>query len=171
MTHTSNVAWYAVQTQPHAEAKAMAHLQRQGFEVYLPRFMKRRRHAGRVETVAQALFPGYLFVAIDVTTQRWRCVNSTIGVRRLVSNGDAPAPIAPRVIETLQRQHDERGYFQMRPAPRFAAGDKVRVVDGVFSSALAIYEGMPDQHRVAVLLELLGRKVRVHIDLDSVAAA
>ena len=47
-------AWYVVQTQPHAETKASLHLVRQGFATYLPRYLKRRRHARRVDTVADA---------------------------------------------------------------------------------------------------------------------
>ncbi|MGD9769432.1 MAG: transcription termination/antitermination NusG family protein, partial [Pseudolabrys sp.] len=62
MTETRR--WYAVQSQPNAENKAVAHLARQGFETYLPRYLKRRRHARRVETVAAPLFPRYLLVAI-----------------------------------------------------------------------------------------------------------
>ena len=34
---------------------------------YLPRYLKRRRHARRVDIVAAPLFPRYLFVAIDMT--------------------------------------------------------------------------------------------------------
>ncbi|MGH9550353.1 MAG: transcription termination/antitermination NusG family protein, partial [Terriglobales bacterium] len=49
--------WYVVQTHPYAETKAAAHLGRQGFETYLPRYVKRRRHARRVNTVAAPLFP------------------------------------------------------------------------------------------------------------------
>ena len=40
--------WYVVQTQPHAESKAMGHLIRQGFAAYLPRYLKRRRHARKI---------------------------------------------------------------------------------------------------------------------------
>ena len=38
MTATSSARWYVVQTRPHAEAKAAAHLERQGFGIYLPRY-------------------------------------------------------------------------------------------------------------------------------------
>ena len=44
--------WYVVQTQPHAESKAVEHLARQGFGAYLPRYLKRRRHARKVELIA-----------------------------------------------------------------------------------------------------------------------
>jgi hypothetical protein len=36
-------AWYVVQTQVNAEEKAARNLMRQGFEVYLPRHLWRRR--------------------------------------------------------------------------------------------------------------------------------
>ena len=54
---------------------------------------------------------------------------------------------------------------------RFAPGDKVRVIDGVFDACLGLFEGMADRERVAILLDLLGRKVRVILDGDAVAAA
>ena len=49
--------------------------------------------------------------------------------------------------------------------------ERVRIVDGVFANCLGLFEGISDQARVAVLLELLGRKVRVKIDDLSVTAA
>ena len=55
--------------------------------------------------------------------------------------------------------------------PRFANGDKVRLLDGAFVDCIGLFEGMKDIERVSVLLDLLGRKVRVLLDADSVAAA
>ncbi len=171
MTGAKVQNWFAVQTQPNAEEKASLHLMRQDFGVYLPRFMRRRRHAGRVDYVARPLFPGYLFIAVDMATQRWRCVNSTVGVCRLVCNGGSPAVVHNEVIEALRNQQDERGFISLDKAPRFSVGDAVRVVEGVFSSALGIYEGMSNSQRVAILLDLLGRKVRVNVDIDLVVSA
>src|SRR5437762_12539601 len=76
--------WYVAQTHPHAETKASVHLRRQGFAVYFPRYLKQRRHARRIEKIAAPLFPSYLFVAIDIATQRWLSIDSTFGVTRLV---------------------------------------------------------------------------------------
>ena len=58
-----------------------------------------------------------------------------------------------------------------RSVLRFRAGDKVRVLDGAFSSCLGLFDGMAARERVAILLDLLGRKVRVVLDADLVAAA
>src|ERR1700748_1442146 len=94
--------WYVVQTQTHAENKAAANLLRQEFSVYLPRYQKRRRHARKTEMVAAPLFPRYMFVGVDMETQRWRSIQSTFGVSHLVRNGDEPAAVPASIVEALQ---------------------------------------------------------------------
>jgi transcriptional antiterminator RfaH len=163
--------WYVVQTQTHAENKAAANLLRQEFEIYLPRYQKRRRHARKTEMVAAPLFPRYLFVSVDMATHRWRSIQSTFGVARLVCNGDEPAAVSDSVVEALKRRQDDKGFVVLDQRPRFAVGDRVRVVDGAFADCLGLFEGTRDDERVTLLLDLLGRKVRVMIDELSVAAA
>jgi len=163
--------WYVAHTHPHAEAKATAHLSRQGFDVYFPRYIKRRRHARRIETVPAPLFPRYLFVAIDLNAQRWRSIFSTVGVSRLVCNGEDPSPVPVGIVEALKNREDANGFIKLDSRPRFHVGDKIRVLDGAFSSCLGLFEGMAERERVAILLDLLGRKVRVILDADLVAAA
>ncbi len=168
---SAGTRWYVVQTQAHAETKAALHLGRQGFATYVPRYLKRRRHARKVETVSAPLFPRYLFVAIDTSSQRWRCVRSTIGVSHLVGNGDEPMALADKVIEELRHREDDAGFIRLLSAPRFRPGDAIRVLEGAFSACLGIFEGMTAAERVAILLDLLGRKVRVVMDAELVAAA
>jgi transcriptional antiterminator RfaH len=164
-------AWYVVHTHPHAEAKAAAHLTRQGYSVYLPRYLTRRRHARRVDAVAKPLFPRYLFVAIDRLAQRWRAIRSTVGVAHLVCHGEQPAVLPHAIIDDLLRRQNETGFVQLDLRPAFSRGDKVRIVDGVFAASLGLFDGMTDRERVAVLLNLLGREVRVVLDSDAIAAA
>jgi transcriptional antiterminator RfaH len=163
--------WYVVQTQANAENKAVAHLGRQGFTTYLPRYLKRRRHARRVDMVAAPLFPRYLFVKMDTGIQRWRSIYSTIGVSRLVCNGDCPVPVSDAVINALQGRENTSGYVEFDDRPKFGAGDKVRILEGAFYDCLGIYAGMPDRERVEILLDLLGRKVRVLLGAEAIAAA
>lgn len=168
---TAPARWYVVQTQPHGETKAVGHLKRQGFETYLPRYLKRRRHARRIEIVEAPLFPRYLFVRIDVSAQRWRCIHSTVGVSRLVCNGEEPTPVGDPVISALREREGTDGLVRLEPRRRFAPGEQVRILDGALASCLGLYEGMADADRVKVLLDLLGRKVRVVVDDLSIVAA
>lgn len=164
-------AWYVVQTRPHAEARVASHLERQGYSIYLPRYLKRWRHARRVKIIPAPLFPHYLFVAIDLLTQRWRPIQSTIGVSRLVCSGEEPAVLPAAVVNGLRTRQNEAGFIQLDIGPRFSPGDKICVVEGVFAASLGLFEGMADRERVAILLNLLGRKVRVVLDGDAIVAA
>jgi transcriptional antiterminator RfaH len=104
-------------------------------------------------------------------TQRWRSIHSTTGVSRLVCNGDEPAPVPPAVVAALQGREDGSGFVQLERRPQFAPGEPVRIVDGVFADSLGLFEGMADRERVAILLDLLGRKVRILLDESAITAA
>jgi len=168
MTESS---WHVVQVHVHSEAKAQMHLARQGFATYLPRYLKRRRHARRTDTVPAPLYPSYLFVTFNPSIHRWRSIQSTVGVARLVCSGDVPAAIDHAIIDGLKSRENAQGFIQLERRPQFATGDKVRVREGVFCDCLGLFEGMGDRERVAILLELLGRKVRVVLDEEFVVAA
>jgi transcriptional antiterminator RfaH len=161
--------WYVVHTHPQAEWRAAEHLRRQGFDVYLPRFQAKRRHARRVETVIRPLFPRYLFVAFDRATERWQAVRSTIGIAGLIGDSQGPTPVAERVLGDLRSREDPAGFFQ--PVKRFARGEDVKIVGGVFSACIGLFEGMTDKDRITVLLDILGRQVRVVVDGKLVAGA
>jgi transcriptional antiterminator RfaH len=167
----SEPRWYVVQTRVNGETKAAQNLLRQGYEIYLPRYMKRRRHARKVDFVEKPLFPRYLFVAVDIATQRWRSIHSTFGVSHLITNGDEPAVVPEGVVSALKAREDVRGFVKMDARPKFAPGDKVRVLAGVFMDSAGLFDGVGDRDRVAILLDMLGGKVRVHLDTDMVAAA
>lgn len=171
MTTPLSPLWYVVRTHVHAENKAMLHLSRQGFRTYLPRYLKRRRHARRTEIVSAPLFPSYLFVAIDVARQRWRCIQSTFGVVGLIFNGDGPAAISSSVVDELKAQECDKGFIRLTPKRMFKPGDRVRIEDSAFASCVGLFDGMTGEERVNVLLDLLGRKVRVTLDADFVSAA
>ena len=171
MNDFPGVHWYVVQTQVNGEAKAADNLRRQGYETYLPRYLKRRRHARKVDFAAKPLFPRYMFVAIDMAAQRWRSVQSTVGVSRLVTNGDSPAVVPEGVVGALRAREDAKGFVTMDARLAFAPGDKVRVLAGAFMNNAGLFNGMADHDRVSILLDMLGRKVRVVIDADLVAAA
>ena len=171
MTTSLDAHWYVVQTHINREAKAATNLERQGFGVYLPRYLKRRSHARKIDFLARPLFPRYLFVAIDLATQRWRSIQSTIGVSHLVSWGGKPASVDGGVINALKARENDAGFIKLERCAGFSRGDRVRVVKGAFVDNLALVENVSDHERVAVLLDLLGRKVRVFVGADLIAAA
>ena len=165
-------SWYVVRSHPHSEMRAAEHLERQGFRCYVPVHLKQRRHARRIDWVKAPFFPRYLFVQIDITRQRWRSINSTVGVSGLVSRGATPTPVTPGVVEAIRAREDEAGLISLRPdLARFRHGDAIRIVEGAFEACQGLFEAVTDKERVAILLDLLGRKVRVVLDAGAVEAA
>jgi transcriptional antiterminator RfaH len=165
-----NARWYVLQTQPHAEARADEHLRRQGFTTFLPQLLKRRSHARKRDLVRRPLFPRYMFVRIDTARQHWQAIRSTFGVVSLVGGDNGPCPVRDGVVEALRARQGKDGFFRAEDR-KFSPGEAICVLDGIFASTMGSFEAMNDHERVSVLLEILGRRVRVVLDLESVVAA
>jgi transcriptional antiterminator RfaH len=154
--------WYAVHTQPNREFRATSHLDYQGFEVFLPKRMKTVRHARKLTNRAAAFFPRYLFVRLDVTRQAWRSVNGTIGVSRLVMQGESPHPVPRGVVEAMLASTDPIGLLYLEK--HLTVGSRVRLVAGPFAEKLGILDRLDDSGRVRVLLEIMGGIVPVQLE-------
>ena len=160
--------WCAVQTHARAEDKAVFHLRRQGYRVFLPKHLKRRRHARRVEWVPRPLFPRYLFVALDPKAVRWWSIRSTIGVSDLVRFGNRPAAVPMGIISEIMARQDEKGLVKAHIGCSFRAGDQVKIVEGPLNELEGLFDSATDEERVTVLLNLMGREVKVRVPLETV---
>ena len=165
----TNGRWYAVHCQPHREKGAAAHLANQHFEVFLPCREVVRRHARKIETVRRPVFPGYLFIRLDLTRDRWRCINSTFGVVRIVMQNERPAAAPPGVIEALKAECDEGGIFRWQPS--LVPGQAVRVVMGPFADFVGQLDQLSDAGRVRVLLDIMGGRTPVFLPRNFVVPA
>lgn len=163
-------SWFVVQTHPRAETKAQRHLLNQNFTTYLPVYRRRIRHARRTEAVLRPLFPNYLFVQLDPDLHRWRSINGTVGVRQILSDGNAPRQVSDSIIDAILARQGGDGVIALTP-PTFRRGQSVRLTDGAFAEMSALFEEMRDDDRAVLLVSLLGRKVRVSVPVGEVVAA
>jgi transcriptional antiterminator RfaH len=162
--------WYVAMTAPHRERVAAANLDLQSYRSFLPVQLETRRHARQFRTVLAPVFPRYIFVILDVERQRWRSVNGTLGVERLIGDGQGPLAVAPGVVETLVQSSDRRGALAYQP-DGLAVGDRVKLVAGPFAGSLGVLQRLDGAGRVQVLLALLGGPVKVTAARAMVAAA
>jgi len=162
-------AWFVVRLKTGAEERAAWHLKNQGYEAYLPRYRKEVRHARRTQTVLRPVFPGYLFVCMDLGTQQWRSINGTMGVISLIQFGDKPSPISASIVDAI-RMRENDGVVDLAPQG-LKKGDLVRVRAGAFADHEALLEEVCDQKRVILLLDLMGREVRVSVSTEDLAVA
>ena len=136
--------WYVVQTQPHSRGKGRCALGAPGIYAYLPRYLKRRRHARRIETVAAPLFPRYLFVAIDMALpalaldplDHRRRAGSCATAR---SRRRSPTAWSRRLCGGARTSAALSGWRRGRG---LRSANKVRIVDGVFADCLGLFDGM-----------------------------
>lgn len=155
-------AWYVVQLKPNAEAIAKRNLLRQGIQIFAPFEDVTVRKARKLVQACKALFPGYLFVSFDQDAIRWRTVNSTTGVCRLVSFADdRPAQVPPELISSLMQRCDPSG--KLLPPRLLHEGDTVRVTNGPFADFIGTFEQLAPDQRNWVLLDILGKDTRVAI--------
>lgn len=163
--------WYAVLTQARSEAKALHNLHRQGYEAYLPQFLRIRRHARRVDRVPAPLFPRYLFVRMDPERTQWRPIRSTFGVVDIVCHRGGPVPVPKGVVEDIREREADDGYIVLRSPSEFTRGEPVRVVAGALADCIGLFDCVCDEDRVALLLDMLGRAVRIEVPFADVASS
>ena len=161
-------SWFLAQVKPNSHNLAERNLARQGFRTFLPLQEETRRIRGRFTQQIRPLFPGYLFVALDMLQGGWRKINSTQGITRLVSLGKEPTRVPPDLVSELMRRCDRNGKL-LAPRP-FMSGDTVTLTNGPFTEFAAQVEGFAPDRRVYVLMELMGIKTRVVVSLDHVRA-
>ena len=164
---TDNERWYVARTLPQRELQAAQQLNNQGFRTFVPRYWKNRRHARKVETISAPLFPRYIFVVVDQTRDRWRSINGTIGVDRLLMYGGEPQPVPQGVVERLVAAGDAQGNISF--GFNLKKGQAIKVMAGPFAELVGQLERLDDGGRVRVLLEILGGKVRVALPEGLVA--
>ena len=155
--------WYAIHTLINQEFRAELNLKRQGYLVYLPKYLGIRKHARKVEKIFKPLFPRYLLVKLDLSCDTISYINSTFGVNKLVALGGHPNVVPSLVVDNLKQQEDIHGNLDLMINFRYKIGDKVRIREGALKGSNAVFMGISDKQRVSVLLNILGRKLNISV--------
>ena len=161
--------WYVVQAQSRKEHVAAANLDKQGFLSFVPRISRTVRHARRVRTVMAPFFPRYLFVSLEADRDRWRSVNGTIGVTRIVTDGTMPIPVPHGLVEGLMEMTERLGAVSL--SGFLAPGQDVRFVSGPFADTIGYLLTLDDAGRARVLLEVLGSQREISVQASILAPA
>lgn len=160
----ADAPWEIVHVRSRQE-KAVARLltdRRQPF--YLPQVEKKVRRGDRTLTSFLPLFGGYLFIRHTGDTRQtlW----STKAVVRLIQVGDQELLDKElRQIRALQ----EAGAILVAH-PEIAAGDAVRIVDGVFQGYMGTVVRELEATRLVVSITALNKSVTAEFPRDSVVS-
>ena len=166
---TPDTNWFLAQLKPNCAQVAARNLARQGFQTFLPVEEVTKRAKSQFVTTEQPMFPGYIFVAFDISKGGWRAVNATHGVTRLVSFGRDPAPVPFEIIHELMSRCDARGRFIT--SKHLASGDQIVILRGPLVDFVGEVEKIDPDRRVWVLLDIMGGNIRVSVPAEEVRSA
>lgn len=148
-----NQRWYVAQLKAGRERIAISALDDQGFESYYPQMQSARDRKGRWVDAPVPVFPSYLFLRSQPDAARWRAVNGTRGVVRLLGNGE---PCSVKDADVAQLMERERSGQLCHPHRRqIRQGDTVEFKCGSFVGLVGVCQ-WTRRERIGVLLQMLG---------------
>ncbi|WP_216325117.1 transcription termination/antitermination protein NusG [Deinococcus aestuarii] len=187
-----SIEWYAVHTYVGQEDRVEQHLMERArklgmlhskiFQVLQPKEKAMElQEGGKKVEVERKLFPGYVFVQMDVEDddspgelgESWEVVRGTNGVTGFVGTATRPVPLSPDEVQRLLASVGVAAQPQ-EEAPRVKVnlkpGDMVRVTGGPFADfSGVISEVNAPQAKVKVLVSIFGRETPVELDFAQVA--
>ena len=175
-------AWYVVHTYAGYENKVKQNLasrvrsmnvEERIFDVIIPMEDVIEFKGGRKVVVQKKLFPGYLYVRMDLDDDSWYVVRNTPGVTGFVGNGARPTPLSRREVEDVLGsggKEEERPEKKARPRLEFDVAEQVRVTTGPFADFNGVISDIDvARSKLTVLVNIFGRETPVELELGQVA--
>ena len=161
--------WYVVSAKPKHENQAEQNIGRFGVECFLPLLQEQKIIRRRARTVIGPLFPGYLFVRINLS-QHYRAVNYARGVRKIVEFGSSPVEVDVAVIDAIKTRMVDSNVCVLERPQQLRSGQLVQIKDGPLVGLEAVFmREMPGRQRAMVLLHALAIQARAVVDVDQLA--
>jgi len=152
--------WYAVAVRPRHEKVVTRHLEHQGVNCFLPLYRSVRRWKDRRKELDMALFPGYVFVNLDLRGRLG--VLRAPGVVRFVTFQGQPAAVPDSEIHALESSLSAG--LRPQPHPYLRQGRKVRVKRGPLVGAEGIMIRRKERFRLVLSIDLIMRSVMLEVD-------
>jgi transcriptional antiterminator RfaH len=156
--------WFVLQFKPNAHQIAVKNLNLQGFETFLPLDIATSRKKSCFINSVQPLFPGYMFITFNKKYTNWHKINNTYGVSRLITFNSILRSIPTTVVNNLMMRCDLSG--KLLPTKKLNKGDQVNILKGPFTNFIATVEKYETEHRIWILMDLMGRKTNIQTQLE-----
>jgi transcription antitermination factor NusG len=156
--------WYAAYVCSRHEKRVILQLEERGVDCVLPVYRSVRRWKDRRKELDLVLFPGYVFVHIDLR-ERTRVLQLPSVVRFVSFNGQ-PAPLPDGQIEAIS--NGLASGIRAQPFPHLKVGRRVRIRSGPLAGAEGILLRTKDKFRIVLSIDLIMRSVAVEVDAADV---
>ena len=161
--------WLLVYCKPKQDTRAQENLMRQGFEVFRPTIDITLNKIGSRSTIKkESLFPRYLFINVNPEIKSIAPVLSTYGVSSFVRFGNNYATASDELIALIQRKAEEQSLLH-EEQNIFKKGDSVYIDGYGFDNVEAIYQNPCGDARSLILINILGKKSRISVPIESLS--
>ena len=161
--------WYVVQVVSSQEKKVKKALEENrdahGMtdlvdEVLVPTENVSEVKKGKHKIMEKRMWPGYIFVKMNLTDDAWMYVRETNGVLGFLGGGK-PNPLTNKEVEEILKDLEEKKK-EVVQKHQFSVGDRVKINDGVFINFIGnIIDVYQDKGRLSVMVSIFGRDTRV----------
>ena len=163
--------WYVAHTYSGYENKVKTNLEKivenRGlsnliFDVRIPVEIKIEKEGGEEKEIEEKIFPSYVLIKMIMTDESWHVVRNIRGVTGFVGPGSKPVPLsdeeAAAIIEEVKFA-----------AVIYNKGDKVQIIDGLFSGYSGILSDTSDETGEAtVIISTVGRDMPIKLEMKHI---
>ncbi len=136
-------------------------------EVLLPTEYIQEIRNGRRYTSERRLYPGYVFIEMEMNDATWHLVNATPRVIEFLGNNN-PVVLSDSEVARI-RQIVETGTEKPKPKIEFEIGGEVRIISGPFKDFNGRIEAVDyDKNRLQVFVSIFSRETSVNLDFNEV---
>ena len=114
---------------------------------------------GEKKTVTRKIYPGYVFIKMQMTDESWYVVRNTRGCTGFVGPGSKPVPLSEAEVMNL-------GVEKTQVDLGVDVGDTVRITDGSMEGFMGeVLEINQEKRKVSVMVTMFGgREMQVEFD-------
>ena len=153
--------WYCVKVHPRKERLVERYLKIHNVETYLPVFKYNLYKNSTTVSKNDFLFPGYIFVRINIDEQK-RLVSYSPGVSHIVLFNNKYVIVSEKIINLVKNSVNEN--MNKNPISSLKIGDNIIISNGVMSGHTAkVSLILPKFERIRVLFDLIGTNVEIEI--------
>lgn len=117
---------------------------------------------GKKHITEKALYPGYVFIEVDLDTNLWHKLQALPKVSRFVGDKHSATPLSKNDINLIIKKTEEK--LDPRPKISFINGENVRIIDGPFSNFVATVDNYDFLHgKLKLNISIFGRNTPVEM--------
>lgn len=167
-----NAKWYVIHTYSGYENKVASNLMTTAenrnmqdliHEIRIPTETVIEIKDNKKSEVERKLFPGYVFVKMEMTSESWYIVRNTRGCTGFVgSESKQPVPLTDAEVESM-------GIEVKSIEVDYKAGDRVNIIDGPFEGYIgSVVDVDVEKNSVQIMISIFGRETPAELELDQV---